>query len=253
MIVFFYDKTFGGLLSALFDAYTLKRFPALLLGEGEIPPLHAQINHTVSSTEEKAERVFRAVRNKLDRAALKAVKYAWFSESTGSDTLIFRLLRKALESPRVLPLNYGDSDTRAIMRLSRQVSCEKEKMMGFLRFQETAQGIYCATMPPRYNILPLLIPHCRNRFSDQQWIIHDVPRGFGFYFTGETILPVTLEKSSLPGGRLDEALLTEKEKSFSALWKEYYKALAIKERSNPRLQRRCMPKRFWTYLPEKQG
>ena len=37
MLVFRYDKTFDGLLSALFDAYSLHVFPEALIGPGERP------------------------------------------------------------------------------------------------------------------------------------------------------------------------------------------------------------------------
>lgn len=33
MLIFRYDKTFEGLLTALFDAYSLKKFPDILLAE----------------------------------------------------------------------------------------------------------------------------------------------------------------------------------------------------------------------------
>ena len=39
MLVFRYDKSFDGLLSALFDAYSLRLFPDALIGPGEPEPL----------------------------------------------------------------------------------------------------------------------------------------------------------------------------------------------------------------------
>ena len=39
MTVFVYDKTFEGLLTAVFDAYSRRSFPDLLLAEGEPFPL----------------------------------------------------------------------------------------------------------------------------------------------------------------------------------------------------------------------
>ena len=41
------------------------------------------------------------------------------------------------------------------------------------------------------------------------------------------------------------------EKLYQALWKTYFKAIAIKERRNPRKQRQDMPVRYWKYLTEK--
>ena len=39
MIIFVYDKTFEGLLTAVFDAYSRRTFPDLLVTEGEPFPV----------------------------------------------------------------------------------------------------------------------------------------------------------------------------------------------------------------------
>ena len=39
---------------------------------------------------------------------------------------------------------------------------------------------------------------------------------------------------------------------FTRLWQDYYDSIAIKERENPRLLRRCLPVRYWKNLPERQ-
>ena len=39
---------------------------------------------------------------------------------------------------------------------------------------------------------------------------------------------------------------------FTRMWKSYYDTMAIKERLNPRLLRRCLPVRYWKHLPERQ-
>ena len=40
--------------------------------------------------------------------------------------------------------------------------------------------------------------------------------------------------------------------SFTQLWQDYYKSIAIKERENPKLLRRCLPVRYWKNLTERQ-
>ena len=42
------------------------------------------------------------------------------------------------------------------------------------------------------------------------------------------------------------------EELFQKLWKEYFKAINIKERNNPKLHRQNLPARFWKHLTEKQ-
>jgi hypothetical protein len=55
--VYIYDKTFDGLLTAVFDAYFRKTFPDALLSEGDALPLFCDELHTVVTDEEKAGRV----------------------------------------------------------------------------------------------------------------------------------------------------------------------------------------------------
>ena len=45
--VYIYDKTFDGLLTAVFDAYFRKTFPDALLSEGDALPLFCDELHTV--------------------------------------------------------------------------------------------------------------------------------------------------------------------------------------------------------------
>ena len=54
MNVYLYDKTFDGLLTAVFDAYFRKTFPDALLSEGDTLPLFCDDLHTVVTDEEKA-------------------------------------------------------------------------------------------------------------------------------------------------------------------------------------------------------
>ena len=47
MNIYIYDKTFDGLLTAVFDAYFRKTFPDELLSEGDALPLFYDELHTV--------------------------------------------------------------------------------------------------------------------------------------------------------------------------------------------------------------
>ena len=43
MIIFVYDKTFEGLLTAVFDAYSRRTFPDLLVTEGDRRSSHDRV------------------------------------------------------------------------------------------------------------------------------------------------------------------------------------------------------------------
>ena len=53
MNIFRYDKTFEGLLTAVFDAYNRKTFPDRLLGVEELEPLFTEECYTVITDEAK--------------------------------------------------------------------------------------------------------------------------------------------------------------------------------------------------------
>lgn len=253
MVVFFYDKTFEGLLTAIFDAYSRKVFPDKLLVEGDIAPMFMEDSYTVITQEDKANRVWKGLESKLSKGACNMLTYVWLSEEEGSDDLMFRYIRKALDNKVSIETNFADSDVLQMSQLARKVSHEELYLKQFVRFQKAAHDIFFAPVFPRYNALPLAIGHFKDRFSDQKWVIYDMKRKYGYYYDLNTMVEITLDNDEhLLGGKLDEKLMAEDEKLFQELWKGYFKSMTIKERINPKLHRQHMPKRFWKYLTEKQ-
>ena len=63
MTVFVYDKTFEGLLTAVFDAYSRRSFPDLLLAEGEPFPLFYDEAVTICTDDAKVDRVWKGLQN----------------------------------------------------------------------------------------------------------------------------------------------------------------------------------------------
>ena len=250
MIVFFYDATFEGLLSAVFDAYTGGVFPDALLPQGDITPLTAVPPHTVITRDDKVERVFRGLEKKLSPFALSGLLYASLVEDGGMQ--LFRYLRKVFDVPGRMERNLADPDVLAVDQLTRKVGREKQHLLGFARFQKTAQGVYLAVVEPRYNVLPLLVPHFRDRFAEQPWMLYDARRAYGIFCDGERCAQAHLDGKLLRDGGLDPALLAEDEALFTRMWQQYFASAAIAERANPKLQARCLPRRFWKYLPEKR-
>ena len=253
MLVFFYDKTFEGLLTAVFDAYSRKTFPDKLLGEGEFAPLFMDDSYTVVSQVDKSGRVWAALENKMSKQACNMLTHAWLSEIEGCDEIIFRYICKMMNSKISIETNFGDKDVLELHQIARKVGHEGHYLEMFIRFQKAADDIYFAPVSPIYNALPLIIDHFKDRFSDQKWVIYDLKRKYGYYYDRTTVEEITLDDDThLLGGKLDEALMAEDEKHFQELWKGYFKAMTIKERLNLKLQRQHMPKRFWKYLTEKQ-
>lgn len=253
MLVFYYDKTFEGLLTAVFDAYSRKTFPDKLLGEGDIAPLFMEESYTVLTQEDKSIRVWTALEKKLTKQACNMITHAWLSEIKECDDLLFRFIRKAIDSKVSIETNFGDADVLEIHQIAKKVSHEGHYLRMFVRFQKAADDIFFAPVSPVYNALPVAIDHFTDRFADHKWVIYDIKRRYGYFYDLTTTSEITLDDDNhLLGGKLDESMMAEDEKLFQELWKGYFNSMTIKERINLRLQRQHMPKRFWKYLTEKQ-
>ena len=253
MIVFRYDKSFEGLLTAVFDAYARREFPDRLVGEGAALPLFAGDPHAVVTDPGKSARVWAGVERRLPRHVCNMVTYAWLSERPGCDDLIFRFLRGAFDAGEQYSVNFADKDALELRQLALKVSREGCFVREFIRFQKGGDGTFLGLTAPEYNALPLAINHFLDRFADQKWLVYDTRRHYGYYYDLHRVTEITLDDDAhLLDGHPGDDLLAEDEKYFQELWKTYFRSVAIKERKNPRLQRQMMPRRFWKYLTEKQ-
>lgn len=255
MVVFVCDTTFEGVLSAVFDAYSLKLFPDEIIGDGEPLPLFCEQVHQVNTDRTRAERVWKALKKKLSRFALQSLLYVWMSELPQTGTLLFRYIRKTIDAPRSIEKNFGDADVLDVFKIEKKVAAERMNLLQFVRFQKAKDGTYYAALEPLYNVLPLTIAHFKDRFSDQKWLLYDIRRQYGYYYDLHEAKEITFEDTEavfLKTGRLSEEQMDKDELLYRRLWKEYFETVAIKARLNPRKQRKDMPVRFWKYLTEKQ-
>ena len=80
MTVFRYDKSWEGLLTAVFDAYARRQFPERLLADGEPLQLFCDETVTICTDPAKADRVWKGLQKRLSRTALSMLTVAWLSE-----------------------------------------------------------------------------------------------------------------------------------------------------------------------------
>ena len=254
MTIFIYDKTFEGLLTCIFDAYFKKSFPDFLLSEKDSLPLFYDELITIYTDNEKSSRVWICLQHKLSKLALSCLAACWLSELPNIDIIMFRYIHKVIDAKQSIELNFGDPDVLEISKIGRKVGQEKGRIIQFLRFQKTIDGIYFAAIEPLYNVLSLVIEHLKRRFKDQKWLIYDMKRNYGYYYDLSEVKEITfdnLKDIQFISGLLNENIMDKDEKLFQQLWKEYFKATTIQDRINPKLHRQNMPVRFWKYLIEK--
>ena len=208
---------------------------------------------TICTDDAKVDRVWKGLQKRLSAMALSVITVTWLSELPETDMLLFRYIRKAIDAPRTIELNFGDPDVLEVSKVWKKVTNERLRVIQFLRFQKTADGTFFAAVKPVYNVLPLTLPHLKDRFADQCWLLYDLKREYGYYYDLKEATEVRFEEKEahLLSGLLGEELMDADEKLFQQMWKTYFKSIAIKERLNPKLHRQHMPARFWKYMPEK--
>ncbi len=253
MNVFSFDNTFEGLLTLVFDCYQRKQFPdEILSGEGSQSVLFASTLSIVTD-DSKAERVWKGIIKHSSEDNAHRIYRVFLSGLPDTPMLLMRYIRLIIDSNKNEETNFAEAVVVEINKLHQKVCREAHRINMFVRFQKTIEDSYYASFAPMYDVLPLCIPHFRDRFADQAWIVYDLKRNYGFVYDLKEVSRVVFDdlKVNSQNGQLHTSLLAEDEKLFQQLWKQYYHSICIQERKNDKVHRQFLPKRFWKYLPEK--
>lgn len=114
---------------------------------------------------------------------------------------------------------------------------------GLLRFIEIGDNLFYASIHPDNNIIENLGQHFIRRLPTQNFIIHDKNRNIAFLYNTKKYKIIDSTLLTIPD-------ISEEEKKYQELWIAFFKTIAIKERSNSRLQMQYMPKKYWEDLVE---
>ena len=171
------------------------------------------------------------------------VRYAFLSEVPGSETAILGYVKLLAEKGRAADDMLADDRIKTAHALADKVAGEAHRFKGFARFKELADKTLYARIEPDHNILPLITGHFRARLGEFNWVIHDARRGTAALYFKKKLIFAPLEAA--------RALEFDgKETEVQALWKHFFKTVAIKERINPKLQRQNVPLKYRGNLTE---
>lgn len=245
MLNYVYDGSFEGILTAVYEAYRRRENPAQILPARNLAVNLLDSYEEIATDLEKCEKVASAIRNKISEDAFQMVTQVCLSNCPDKGTRIYDYLRLGFRYGPSVDNHLHEDSVLTVHEISRQVSREVHRFEGLLRFVKTKWEIYYARFEPDHDITMLLAPHFAERLSDQNWIIHDTKRDVAAMFNQkEWILAEHLPDA------LAAAVLSDCEGDIQDIWKEYFRSIAIAERTNPKLQRNMMPARYWKNLTE---
>jgi probable DNA metabolism protein len=248
--VFVTDGTFEGLLTALFEVYAAKQPPDAIepanghqkgLFESRIP---------ITTDIEKSDRVWKGLKSHLGAKRRRMLFEAYLSGSPAVETAIYQFVRNMIPARRSRNGKAHLTSHIQVEKLAQKVRREAHRMKGFIRFEQTGDDQYLALFAPQYDVLPLVRRHFEMRFGDQSWIIYDTLRNYGLLYDRRQTRELRLDVAVVDAIRKNESA---GEQLCQTLWQQYYDAVNIPQRHNPKLHLRQLPRRYWQYLPEKQA
>lgn len=255
MVIFVFDGTLEGLLTAIFEYYERKPGQVELVAQQNFEPSLIDPSIAITSDEPKAKRVWKGLSKKIGNDGQSRFYKAFLSEEAATFQQLFHFACYVFDHADGADQNFGHPAVMALAQAERSVNREAHRMKAFIRFQETADGIFYASVEPDFNVLPLISNFFKKRYADQRWIIYDLKRKYGLYYDLENVTEIVLDQ--LPevksNNSLAPDLLDGKEQRYGLLWNDYFKSTNIPARKNMKLHIQHVPKRYWKYLTEKRN
>lgn len=248
-----FDGSFNGYLCCVFEAFERKEFYVTPKVLDMIEPNIFNQQRQVMTVPEKSSRILKGIEKIIGKKDLNIFYHNFLADQKGAWEIGFRTIIRLFKYGKIDIRDYGNPEILQIHKTIKQVSRERHRMKAFVRFVKSSDGLYTALIEPDLNVLPLIIPFFKNRFSDQDWLINDIRRNYGYHYDGREIHEVlTSENQEIENPYALELDLDSRETEFQHLWKTYFKSTNIEERKNIKLHLRHVPKRYWKYLVEKQ-
>lgn len=254
-MIYIFDNTFEGLLSAIFQTYSLKKAPVAFLRQGidSFDDLFSETHH-VTTNQEQVNRLSKGVIKRISEGALNRLYKVWLTEKETASLLIYNYIRYVFSNSTNIDTDFSNSHVLQVHQLAKQINREVHRMHAFVRFEHTKDDWFVASIQPDFNVMPLIGEYFERRYADQKWIIYDSKRHVGLYYdTVEMKCCEIISDKINKHGQLSSKIHSEEELKFQSLWKRYFHSVNIPERRNPKLHIRHIPKRYWKLMTEKRG
>lgn len=241
---YLYDGSFEGLLTAIYYAYGNTEKCSIIKIKEHIPSLLSDIKE-IETEVDKFERVYKSIVEKLNDDVLKNIYYLYLSDIKSSEDVALEYLKLCYKFGIKVNLSKNNEIIILVDKYYRKVGLEAHRFEGFVRFKEIAPLSFYSAIEPDHNILPIILKHFSTRFSDQNFIIHDLKREIAIIYNKEEAIIANLTKKD--GEKLNNSSINNE---FESLWKIFYNSVNIEERKNHRCRNQHMPKRYWKHLTE---
>ena len=238
-VIYCYDGSFDGLICCVFESYVKDELPSDICSEEPEQLSLLEIRYIETDTAH-SERVLRGIAKR--NCSVDFIKQAFLTCVPKRDILILDYIRKLFSYGRKAEFMLADDTVNALNKAVYHCTHEAHLLKGFVRFSEYG-GVLAAVISPKNKVIPLLADHFADRLGGENFFIYDDVHRMAFVHIdrrGEILENIDFELP--PPDR--------RERGFRGLWREFYDAIEISERENPRCRMNNMPKRFWENMTE---
>ena len=258
---YLYDGTFEGLLTCIYHHYYTDKAAGIFPREEYQPSmLHGYME--VETEQDKADRVYEGIQNRISDYSLRLIYRAFLSGITGKENVILHYVLLGFRVGPSIGSLHARPEVQTLEDIVRKVGNEQERMLQFVRFEvmeaaggadagPNSQQILYAKIEPEHDVLALIAHHFSERFSHDPLIIHDIGRAKAVIAYEREWYVTDFDGTHLPDGTA--MMMSAEERSYQNLWRTYFDHIAIQERTNPRCQKNFMPVRYWKHLTEVNG
>ncbi|TCL00055.1 putative DNA metabolism protein [Natranaerovirga hydrolytica] len=232
---YLYDDSFEGLLTCIYYHYYEEKATGIY-SKAKYQVNILQEYKIIATNLEKAQKVSYGIKAKISYEGHRQITNVFLSEEPNKENIILTYLIYAFKEGPKGEQNYTHPAVYPLYKISKKVSFEAHRFKGLIRFIEVGELLY-AQIEPDNNILPLIAPHFKNRYKNENFLIHDKKRKKAIAYNKKECVITDFEQES-------DVPITEKEEKFQALWQKYFETISIENKKNPLLQQQFVPLKY---------
>ena len=123
-IIYVYDNTFEGLLTAVFEGYVQKHWQAQIMTDIEYTPQLFALKYIVETNADKASRVWKGLLAKMEKSERSLLVKCFLSELPQREEIIYQYIQYALRSHQNIARDYGNKYVLELAQIVKMVGRE---------------------------------------------------------------------------------------------------------------------------------
>ncbi len=240
-VIYRYDGSFTGLMTAVYKAISSKKMPENILSESECQTIFFKEEQVVSD-EEIAGKMQKYIAEKISFMSLDSIRRCYFSNAENKEMLILKYILLGMKYGRKVETMLSVETVITMFKAVKRFSNEANFYREFLRFTEN-EGVLSSVIEPENFVLPYIVYHYEQRIGNLDFLIYDKTHKVALIHKDRHSDIIMVDDFSLPEP-------DDKERFYRELWKGYYNIIGIKERYNEKLRMNLMPKKYWKHMTE---